>query len=226
MAISPASILSTDDSLSSKTGGRFFTVRRSAPRRLWMARTTPSLTCRFTFFISTRTAPRSAPAAAIGRGESEAERETAAAASDEAASEGPGEACGEAPGAGIGGTVETGGETEEYAEAEGDGGTDAVVGGTDVRAACLKHPESPPPRTTTTSTISPGRTAWKQHQSCHQGVGYSLRQLKPARSCTAESSASPPKARAVCSSSASTDPCGGRRATGVPTAIEGDGFRR
>src|SRR5206468_12429741 len=57
-AISPASTLITKESRSSKTGGRLAAVRRSAPRRLWIFRTTPSATCRFTFFISTRTGPR------------------------------------------------------------------------------------------------------------------------------------------------------------------------
>src|SRR5437667_11637737 len=65
IAISPASILITKDSLSSKTGGRFLAVRRSAPRTLWILRTTRSVMWRFTFFISTRTGLRSETA---GRG--------------------------------------------------------------------------------------------------------------------------------------------------------------
>src|SRR6185436_18072863 len=68
MAISPASILITNESRMSNTGGRLLAVRRSAPRRLWIFSTTPSATWRFTFFISTRTGPRADAAGGGVRG--------------------------------------------------------------------------------------------------------------------------------------------------------------
>src|SRR6185503_6797318 len=58
MAISPASILITNESRMSNTGGRLLAVRRSAPRRLWIFSTTPSVTWRFTFLTSNRTGAR------------------------------------------------------------------------------------------------------------------------------------------------------------------------
>src|SRR5437773_12095811 len=113
MAISPASILITNDSLSSKTGGRLFAVRSRAPRRLWISRTTRSVICIWTFFISTRTAPPEATGTGDGRGDS---------VGGPAATGGPGEAAGEGSDARAGGSGATAAGAGGDAEAAAGGG--------------------------------------------------------------------------------------------------------
>src|SRR5438093_2444824 len=143
MAVSPASILITNDSLSSKTGGRLFAVRSRAPRRLWISRTTRSVICIWTFFISTRTAPPEATGTGDGRGDS---------VGGPAATEVPGEGAGDGSGARAGGpgAAADGGGGDAETAADGGGLDPTESAGTGVRAACRKHAPRLISRTRTT----------------------------------------------------------------------------